>query len=378
MIQLQGWEFKMVHPGRRADPIIRGPGGVLIRPHRGTGGAGATEPKPCPPGFVRDEKTGKCVKIVTKKDKEKEVKVFRNPEGRPSGVELPGGRVFFGLSPAEVREIAERERLKRETPAGAVEIGPTKQEVKAKQLEEGTAARRAEEEERREGEAEGGKFFDVQRDIVEPFKAGLPQSPGQLALDVATVTGISAAGRFVLGTGKAGAKGLGEVQMTLAKNSITKSRGRLASLDKGTDRLKMFGFNLGIKEMIFVGAVYSQRRVGNFVSDISTQATTMGTEKNEKVAREMISGLDPDTAIRIYESDIAVLRDSEQTLQFIKIFFIADYIGLKVENTQLNIRNQIDGKLSRIAEAERFKFGLNIQDIQANLNAEESVDKNEI
>ena len=344
---------------------------------KGVGDSG--KPKPCAPGFKRNSK-GRCVKIETAVER---TGVTPPKESPGSGFFIPGeltGNIVQGKPEREQIEISKRDFLRlRDRNLGREQ--QEQQQVRAKQLEEGTEERRAEEEERREGKGEKKRFLIkdeftpeqqevIDASVLENIKAGAPDSIGQLALDVATVTGFHAAGRIIAG--------VGGKAFSLGKNSITKSRGRLSSLAKSGDGLKIFGLNIGIKEMIFGGAIYSQRRIGNFVSDINTQATTMGTEKNEKVAREMISGLDPDTAIRIYEGDIAVLRDSEQTLQFIKIFFIADYIGLKVENTQLNIRNQIDGKLSRIAEAERFKLGLNIQDIQANLNAEESIDKNEV
>jgi hypothetical protein len=58
------------------------------------------------------------------KEKPTTTRVFRDPKtGRTTGVELPDGRVFMGLSPDEVRKITGREALKRETPFGAEEFG---------------------------------------------------------------------------------------------------------------------------------------------------------------------------------------------------------------------------------------------------------------
>lgn len=48
---------------------------------------------------------------------------FRNKQGNLSGITLPDGRTFFGLSPDEVREISERERLKAEQPEGTSSVG---------------------------------------------------------------------------------------------------------------------------------------------------------------------------------------------------------------------------------------------------------------
>lgn len=175
---------------------------------------------------------------------------------------------------------------------------------------------------------------------------------------------LLAGGGLIAGLGK---KLLGKA----SKFTITNSRKQLKNIAKDGSGLKLFGFNIGVKEMIFGSAIYSQRKLAADVADINKQATTLGTEKNEKIARWMISGLDPDLAIEIYRSDIEVLRDSDETLQSISIWFIVDYWGLKVENTQLNIQNQIEGKLSRIAEAEKFKLGLNINDIQQAINQEE-------
>jgi len=48
--------------------------------------------------------------------------VFRSSEtGRISGVTI-GGKTYMGLSPDEVRQMTEAERLKRETPEGALEV----------------------------------------------------------------------------------------------------------------------------------------------------------------------------------------------------------------------------------------------------------------
>ena len=52
--------------------------------------------------------------------------VFKDQAGRISGVELPDGRTFLGLSPDEVREITEREQGKRQLPQGAVPVGTSR------------------------------------------------------------------------------------------------------------------------------------------------------------------------------------------------------------------------------------------------------------
>jgi len=51
-----------------------------------------------------------------RKEKEKKGQVFRTEEGRPSGVELPSGRTFLGLSPADVEKIQRKEGIVEETP----------------------------------------------------------------------------------------------------------------------------------------------------------------------------------------------------------------------------------------------------------------------
>ncbi len=49
--------------------------------------------------------------------------VFRDSRtGNLSGIELPNGKVFLGLTPKEVREIAAREEKKKQLPAGAEEM----------------------------------------------------------------------------------------------------------------------------------------------------------------------------------------------------------------------------------------------------------------
>jgi hypothetical protein len=50
--------------------------------------------------------------------------VFRDVKTRKvSGVELPDGRIFMGLSPEEAEEIIQRETKKLKTPEGAREVG---------------------------------------------------------------------------------------------------------------------------------------------------------------------------------------------------------------------------------------------------------------
>lgn len=189
--------------------------------------------------------------------------------------------------------------------------------------------------------------------------AGLGGVQPITAADIATLTGAGGAVRGLL--------------RKVAPKPITAARKRLKNAKKDGTIVTLFGVNLGLKELVVSGVGITDRVLSKFVSDINTQATTLGTEKNEKIARDMISGLDPDSAIEIYEADIEVLRDSDETLQLLKIFLVSDYFGLKVENTHQNIENQIDGKLSRITEAIKFREGLSITDVQASINQEEEV-----
>ncbi|KKN36387.1 hypothetical protein LCGC14_0774250 [marine sediment metagenome] len=53
----------------------------------------------------------------------KDTGVFRSESGRASGVELPGGRTFLGLSPRDVEKILRGERRRTALPEGAVDIG---------------------------------------------------------------------------------------------------------------------------------------------------------------------------------------------------------------------------------------------------------------
>lgn len=59
--------------------------------------------------------------------------VFRNETGRLSGVKMPDGRTFLGLSPEEVNKITEAERTKNLTPAGAVEVSDVSRQEKQTQ-----------------------------------------------------------------------------------------------------------------------------------------------------------------------------------------------------------------------------------------------------
>ncbi len=56
------------------------------------------------------------------KTEEKKPEVFRNERGNVSGVTLPSGNTYLGLSPDEAEEIIQRETKKSATPGGAAEF----------------------------------------------------------------------------------------------------------------------------------------------------------------------------------------------------------------------------------------------------------------
>ena len=79
-------------------------------------------------GGVWDEKTKTCIRIPKEVEPVKEdIKVpetFTDPKtGRASGVALPNGKTFLGLSPDDVRNVVEAEQQKNERPLGTIPVG---------------------------------------------------------------------------------------------------------------------------------------------------------------------------------------------------------------------------------------------------------------
>jgi len=68
-----------------------------------------------------------------------QTEVFRNEQGRLSGVTLPDGRTFLGLSPAEVNKIVEQQKQIKQTPDGAVEVGAQRKLERQQQAQVQTA-----------------------------------------------------------------------------------------------------------------------------------------------------------------------------------------------------------------------------------------------
>lgn len=56
--------------------------------------------------------------------------------GEITGVTLPDGRTLLGLKPSEVRDLIEKDRQKRELPAGADEAGTTKKAIEQMQAQQ--------------------------------------------------------------------------------------------------------------------------------------------------------------------------------------------------------------------------------------------------
>ena len=306
-------------------------------------------------------------------DEEAETKRRRREASRGStGGVLSRGETDFVLPTRELEELEKRGKIVRRDPLEETFI--PRREAETLQRQEGRealATAQSIRESRQEQIDKPVVLSDIDKkklkdqgltdeDIAQIESgqiAGLGGVTPVTAADIATLTGAGGAVRGLL-------------RKALPK-PITAARKKLQSAKKDGTIVTLFGVNLGLKELIIGGVGFSQATLSKFVSDINTQATTLGTEKNEKIARDMISGLDPDSAIEIYEADIEVLRDSDETLQLISIFFFSDYVGLKVENTHQNIQNQIDGKLSRITEATKFREGLSLVEVQASLNQEE-------
>jgi len=126
---------------------------------------------------------------------------------------------------------------------------------------------------------------------------------------------------------------------------------------------------LGLKEAIVGLGLYSQRAIGKKIANINSEATAMGTERNEKIARWMISGLDPEGAIALYNADKDALVSGQEALKLYSTFYFWDYITGDSQKVRVNLQNQIDAKDSRIAEAIKFAEGLTTADVQAAIKA---------
>lgn len=131
----------------------------------------------------------------SKKAREKEDVVFRK-EGRLSGIDV-GGRTFLGLSPKEVREIAERDRLKKEVPTGFEDISA---EAQRETFEREAFAKTGLEERFARGEFE----FPEQVPIIDPALTGDLRVIKDIMKELGSTLGITAL--QVLGAKKVGVK----------------------------------------------------------------------------------------------------------------------------------------------------------------------------
>lgn len=143
---------------------------------------------------------------------------------------------------------------------------------------------------------------------------------------------------------------------------VGKARNILTKFKNGG--FELFGHTIGLKEAIVGGLTAGQSFLSLKLRNINSEASKLGSERNEKIARAMVSGLDPDLAIQVYEEDKEFLRQSDETLQLLKIFSFENYLVNTARGVHLNIQNQIDAKDSRILEAQKFKEGLTTAEIQ--------------
>lgn len=160
---------------------------------------------------------------------------------------------------------------------------------------------------------------------------------------------LSSFGAFGGGAGSAG--------------KIASARASLVNLNKW-EGIKLFGMSIKLKEMVVGAAVFSQTVARKLIKNMDADATKLGTERNEKIARYMISGLHPDLAIEMYQQDKDYLMAGRESVQLYRIGYLWDYITGDVDTTQINIQNQIEAKNSRIAEAEKFKLGITTLELQ--------------
>jgi len=305
------------------------------------------------------------VGFVRKKKKKKETGVT-------------GGEEFV-LPRGEIEELERRNKIVREDPLSESFVSrgvgeraarqKGREELKLGQQEESQtqataadliAGAGARKEEGKEGEGKG--ILETAGDAFSALNEKLGITKNVLGTEENPV----AAGTLPIGAGGL----LGQSPAALSKGKqIVKSKKSLKAAKKFS--VTLFDKTVGLKEIIIGASVYSQKIVRDRIKNMNADATKMGTERNEKIARDMISGLDPDTAIEIYEADRDSLLRADESLKLLEIFFIADYITGDTKSTHLNIRNQIDGKDSRISEALKFKAGLTSADIQQGLELED-------
>ena len=175
-------------------------------------------------GGVWDEETQTCLRM---KKEEKEVtpppkvnaktpEVFIDPKsGRKTGITLPDGRTFFGLSPAEIDEIAAREKAKTTLPEGTALVG--------------TAQRQAEEQFRLQQQI--GQIGQVGQ-LTPAQQADINRSQALTAGTVGQIPSIlSTAGQFAVGGAIAGAPagGIGAIPGALIGGGI----GIIAGITRG-------------------------------------------------------------------------------------------------------------------------------------------------
>lgn len=119
------------------------PSGAAVRQEETT--AEKTPPKVETPQATQKKTEPTTKQTPVEVEEPPETKVFRNEKGNLSGIELPDGRVFLGLSPDEVREISQREAMKRETPEGSIEYKDYKENKRIAQEGQQLAVQQAQE-----------------------------------------------------------------------------------------------------------------------------------------------------------------------------------------------------------------------------------------
>lgn len=294
---------------------------------------------------------------LTKKEKEELAQARAKRRGL-AAVETPEGFEEVTLEQAELtpsvpeqKRLAKEKQIKEET-ARKLQEGAEKP-LEGKPLEEESFFGDV-------GERTSAELAEMQRRGESPLTPEQEERRKKLGISAAAI-GAAAGGGIAAAAGRV---------------SISAARASLTKLGKW-EGIKIFGkYTFGLKEMVAGTAIFSQTVVRKLIKNLDADATKLGTERNEKIARWMISGLDPDKAIELYEQDKEYLIDAKQSIQLYRIFYFWDYVAGDVGTTKLNIQNQIDAKDSRIAEALKFKAGITTADIQRMIMETEGGEEN--
>lgn len=209
--------------------------------------------------------------------------VFRNQQtGAVSGVQMPDGRTFLGLSPDEAQAIIDRENRKAATPEGALEMPQIARQEEGKKLVGEVGQINPQENIQKEpaniGQAlaEGGRQAAIGAAGAGVIGGVATAATGGLALPVAAIaTGAAAIGGFVKGVVQSLAQQKGEnIQAEFSNLARTTRNLRAIITDTNQGGSAADNIDLFNSQLTLIDESYSKLYLENKNKFLGKDATT--------------------------------------------------------------------------------------------------------